>query len=71
MSETVSISLVKGTIKKGERKGQEWQGVSIKIGEFQKLIFVGNDSPIKTNFEMKYISQVLTEEGMVQGGSTE
>lgn len=66
MSETVSISLVTGKIKKGDRKGQHWSGVKIKIGEFSKLIFVGNDSPIKTNFEMKYISKILTDEGLVE-----
>jgi len=62
MSETVSITLVTGEIKKGERKGQQWEAVKITIGEWEKLVFVGNDSLIKTNFELKYIKSVLEGE---------
>lgn len=63
MSETVSITLVTGTVKKeGPNKGNTWEAVKIKVGEWEKMIFVGQDSLIKTNFELKYIKSVLEDE---------
>lgn len=69
MSETVSVLSITGTIKKGDRKGQVWEGVKLKIGDFQKVIFVDPQGPIKTNFEMKYIQNVLKEEGLTEGNN--
>lgn len=62
MSEIVSISIISGEIKKGERKGQQWEAVKIKVGEWEKVVFVGQDSIIKTQFEFKYIKSVLEGE---------
>ena len=59
MSEIVSISKISGKISKGDRQGQEWQGIKIQIGEWSRVILQGKDSIIKTGFEMKYIISVL------------
>lgn len=62
MSETVSVSIQKGTISKGDNKGKEWKGLRITIGEWSTLIFSGKDSPVKTKFEMDYIEKTLEED---------
>jgi hypothetical protein len=60
--QNTKLEIISGDIKKGDRKGQKWEALRITIGEWQKVIFVGNDSPIKTQFEFRYIKQQLEDE---------
>lgn len=62
MQETVSVSVVKGTYKKGDRKGQTWYALSTQVGEYQApLVF------FKSNFERKYVLNQLKEAGYYDG----
>lgn len=54
------LEIVSGTIKKGDRKGQEWHALKITVGEYSKLIFPNSTQPLTiTNFEFKYIKEYL------------
>jgi len=56
------LEIVSGTIKKGDRKGEQWYALKITVGEYQKLIFPNSKQPLTiTNFEFKYIQTYLEE----------
>lgn len=62
MSETVSVSIVTGTYKKGDQKGQTWYALSTKIGEYTAPLTF-----FKSNFERKYVLNQLKEAGYYDG----
>lgn len=59
--QNAKIEIIEGTISKGERKGEKWEAVKLTVGEWTKVIFVGRDSLIKTQFEFKYLKSILQD----------
>lgn len=62
MSETVSVSVVTGTYKKGDQKGQKWYALATKVGEYQTPLTF-----FKSNFERKYVLTQLKDAGYYDG----